>query len=150
MKTILGVLVAIGTASLLSACQCKLDEPDLIEHRMAGCERMCEVYTDPECGSASNPEVRVPDFDTCVKECATSDGDFSSRWGYVNDSGDDLCIAEFHAYVDCLHNLACEDQQVYFSDEGHISPETRPCFVEDRSALDCAVNAAKQNQEAAS
>ncbi len=150
MKTIAATLVAVATASWLAACGRKVNQPDLIEHRVATCEKMCKVYADPDCGTATNPSTRKWEFADCVEECATLDGVISTRWGYLDSTKQDLCIAEFHAYVDCLAGLTCEDQRIYFSDEGHLTPETRPCFPEDDAALGCVLEVSKQNEEAAS
>lgn len=129
----LGVLVG-------AACNSKIeDKPELIEDRIAGCEKLCRVMADPVCGTPASPNVRHWEMQECVEECATADGDISGGWGYEPSTGEDACTAEWHKQTDCIAALSCEDQRLYYSGEATLRPEDeQPCYSEVRAMLDCA------------
>jgi len=143
MKLPLQSTIALLLIELLASCSCsrtidERDEPDLLEHRVEGCERFCTVRSS-ECGPSSEDGTRLT-VDECVVECASPEGAFSWHWGYREDSREDECIAEWRTHVDCLLASTCEEQHEYWLPAPGDPPlEERVCWEELRARNICAI-----------
>ncbi|MBL4688550.1 MAG: hypothetical protein JKY37_28430 [Nannocystaceae bacterium] len=137
-------LVALAAGCSLSvamSCNCdrqitETDDPDILERREPHCRDLCEVQVS-ECGVGVN-EV-IDSIDTCVHERAILEGTLVSGWGYVVRSDTDECAQEWIAWKDCVVELSCEQQQLYFRPAEADPPHAqRPCFDELQKRSTCS------------
>jgi len=133
--------MALLLIELLAPCSCsrtidERDGPDLLEHRVEGCEQFCEVRSS-ECGPNADEPWTV---DECVEECATIDGALSWHWGPQSGTQEDACIVEWRAHADCLVAATCDEQMTYWLPVPGDPPlEERVCWEERRARDLCAV-----------
>jgi hypothetical protein len=136
-----GALLA-STVGFAASCTCDgrtTEDPppddELLEHRIAPCEAMCEVQLG-ECGPLPNAEITTQA--QCVRECASADGNLSSGWGYQQSTKADGCIAQWQAHAECLLALTCDQQQIYWRPVEEQPPfDERACSVEWRAMTQC-------------
>ena len=138
-----GVLAAV-LFSFVVACSCSRqvhDSPDdvaLLDRRVSDCTALCEIQVG-ECGAPPNPII--PDVQTCVRECATVDGDLSGGWGYQQASGRDECAPEWKEHAACVVALSCADQKMYWQPAEQDPPAAqRPCYDETLQRSVCVSN----------
>jgi hypothetical protein len=135
------------------ACSRQIDEkPELIEHRIEGCTKFCEVATHPECGADRSIDgahldssgIGVGDTDKCIQTCAMKDTSLGAEWGQSNSFEDDQCVEQWHARTNCLAGLSCEEQRRYFTRDSN-SVEG-PCYDEAMGVLECIRAVRLENQ----
>ena len=81
------------------------------------------------------PEETLADdsVEGCVDEC-TAD---VYLWGEVEDDGD-LCQQEAEAKLQCVPELTCEEQRIYFEVSGTNVPRlVRPCGAQIVALYEC-------------
>jgi len=129
LQIAIALSIAIGSLAATSCSRQVSEDPpevDLVPHRIAPCEALCDVQLG-ECGPLPNEFIK--DLDDCVRECATTDGDLSSGWGHQLETEQDACINEWMEHATCITDLTCEDQQIYWSPAESGPPQTeRPCY----------------------
>lgn len=142
MRRPLLMIATVVALAQTAACTCAErtaedppPDPDLVAHRVAPCEGYCEVMFS-ECGPF--PTEHIKSKDECIRECATLEGNLSAFWGYQYSTGQDACVNEWQAHVDCLAAMSCEEHKIHWSEPSAAPPkEERPCFAEWESVTQC-------------
>jgi hypothetical protein len=120
------VAVAAVAISFPTACSRTIDEedpPELIEHRIEPCRKLCEPFMSDECGA--KPEDRgFRTLDECMVDCAAP-GSGNFQWARQED-GTDACAEEGFAVADCVDALSCEEQRHLFTGIHLLEPDY-PC-----------------------
>ena len=115
--------VAAMAIPLPTACSRTIDEdapPELIEHRIEPCRKLCEPFMSEGCGA--KPEDRgVRTLDECMVECAAP-GSGNFEWARQAD-GTDACAEEGFAVADCVDALSCEEQRELFRGIHLLEPD---------------------------
>jgi len=135
------VLTCVIGFSASWACSRRVDDPpeteDLLPRREADCRALCEVMVG-ECGPLPNDVI--DSVDTCIRECATPNGDLSGGWGYQESTEADACASEWKTHAQCIIDLSCEEQRLYWQPpESPPPPSDRPCYAEWTRMTECVL-----------